>query len=492
LGLFSKNFYVVNDVYDVFKVIDNNKNAKSSIKPSLTTTSGTFMTGDGYTWKYMYTIDSAANTKFTTSDYIPVSTNSSVANSAIGGTIDAIRLTDGGSNYQIYEIGYLNNFVNSYSVQLPSSASTYDNHYSGSTIYLKAGFGASQIRNISYYTGSTKRLIVDKPFDSYIQLEVSNSQGTISTGQLVTQPTDIVAFLYQSGYFNVGDTVVQTNTGATGTVASSNSSIIKILRNSATEFGLNFAIRNLNDSGSIKAGRIAITSASNTATAFSASFNSNTSVNSTADSISLGANQYFSNGDYIRYDVPTGNTAISGLTSNTYYYIVGTNTTHIQLSSTSGGSALAINATSLSQTHTITPVLSFYYSVNDYIRVSGDANNQIRRITSVSNNTINTDIAFTQTNTAAQHFKLINAITPTSITKTRASGYVSNLNINGVKLFITNSVSLGTTFTLGERVIMTTGIANVNIGASGTVAYANTSTVILSGITGTWVSVSYR
>lgn len=485
-NLFSKNFYVVNDTYDVFKVIDNNKNAKSTIKPSLTTTSGTFMTGDGYTWKYMYTVDAAANTKFTTSEYIPVSTNTLVSNSAVGGTIDAIRVTDGGSNYQIYEVGYLNSFVNNYSVQLPGSSSTYDNHYVGSSIYLKAGYGASQIRNISYYTGSTKRLIVDTPFDSFVQLEVANSQGSISTGQLVTQPIDVIAFLYQSGYFNVGESVVQTNTGASGTIASSNSSIIRILRNTATEFALDYTIRNLNDSGSLKAGRIVTTSGSNTAAAFESVFNTNTSVNNSADSISLGANQYYSNGDYIRYTVPTGNTAIPGLTSNTYYYVVGTNATHIQLSTTSGGSALAINAVSNSQTHTISPVLSSYYSTNDYIRVGADANNQIRRITAVTNNSINVDVAFTQTNSAAQHFKMISAITPTSITKTRSSGYVSNLNINGVKLFITNSLSVGVPFTLGERVLMANSVSNVNIGASGTVSFSNTSMVVLTDVSGTW------
>ena len=67
--LYSKNFYVVTDNMDVFKVIDNGLGSASTIKPSLLSQTGTFETSDGYTWKYMYTIDVNSNTKFTTTNF---------------------------------------------------------------------------------------------------------------------------------------------------------------------------------------------------------------------------------------------------------------------------------------------------------------------------------------------------------------------------------------------------------------------------------------
>ena len=80
-------------------------------------------------------------------------------------------------------------------------------------------------------------------------------------------------------------------------------------------------------------------------------FNSNTGVNSAADFITLTSNP-FSNGDSVVY---TGNTnVLSGLSNNTTYYVVSSNTTGIKLSTTRGGSTVGINAISTSETHTVT------------------------------------------------------------------------------------------------------------------------------------------
>ena len=60
------------------------------------------------------------------------------------------------------------------------------------------------------------------------------------------------------------------------------------------------------------------------------SFNANTSVNSTSEFIAISNNQ-LANGDYVKYYVDAGNTALSGLSNNSYYFIVGANNTGIQL-----------------------------------------------------------------------------------------------------------------------------------------------------------------
>ena len=113
-------FYVVTSDYNVYKVISNNNGAQSTVMP--TGTSNIITTGDGYKWKYMYSISASDVIKFVTSDFIPVKTigkstvegdvgglgtaapddNSSqwdVENGATDGTIEHARVTAGGSSY---------------------------------------------------------------------------------------------------------------------------------------------------------------------------------------------------------------------------------------------------------------------------------------------------------------------------------------------------------------------------------------------------------
>jgi hypothetical protein len=83
-----------------------------------------------------------------------------------------------------------------------------------------------------------------------------------------------------------------------------------------------------------------ITQASNTAT-----FNSNTSVNSTANFISIAtANTLFANGTQVRYITLSGNTAVSGLTNNALYFVRYANSTGLALSETAGGANVDITA----------------------------------------------------------------------------------------------------------------------------------------------------
>jgi hypothetical protein len=60
------------------------------------------------------------------------------------------------------------------------------------------------------------------------------------------------------------------------------------------------------------------------------SFNSNSAVNSTSEFITL-ANNSLANGDYVKYYTDSGNTAISGLSNNGLYFVVGANSSGIKL-----------------------------------------------------------------------------------------------------------------------------------------------------------------
>ena len=79
-----------------------------------------------------------------------------------------------------------------------------------------------------------------------------------------------------------------------------------------------------------------IYSPSNTAT-----FNANTGVAS--NFITIAGNPFASN-DYIRYYTDAGNTALSGLSNNAFYYVGVSNSSGITLSSTAGGANIAITA----------------------------------------------------------------------------------------------------------------------------------------------------
>lgn len=85
---------------------------------------------------------------------------------------------------------------------------------------------------------------------------------------------------------------------------------------------------------------VGITQSSNSVT-----FNSNSSVNSVANFISIAtANTLFSNGDLVRYITGTSDTPLTGLSNNALYYVRYANTTGLALSETSSGANVDITA----------------------------------------------------------------------------------------------------------------------------------------------------
>jgi len=84
------------------------------------------------------------------------------------------------------------------------------------------------------------------------------------------------------------------------------------------------------------------------------------------------ANTYWSVGNRLYYGVPTSNTAIPGLTANTYYYVILANTSAIQLANTPGGTLITLSPSgSSTETHTVTGDASFVKvtSANSYWQV---------------------------------------------------------------------------------------------------------------------------
>jgi hypothetical protein len=90
------------------------------------------------------------------------------------------------------------------------------------------------------------------------------------------------------------------------------------------------------------------------------------------------ANTYFAVNNRVYYSVPAGNTAIAGLTGNTYYYVTFANSSSIALSTTSGGS----NA-NITDTRTTNPGESHILYREDLITFQ----EQTRKVVSITSNT---------------------------------------------------------------------------------------------------------
>ena len=101
-------FYVKNRYDQVFKCLWNNNGAPSQFEPFFQP--GTYQTnnifanaGDGYKWKYIYTIDVGSKKSFMDSNWMPVPVGANTPNpyltSAGYGDIEVINITSGGGGY---------------------------------------------------------------------------------------------------------------------------------------------------------------------------------------------------------------------------------------------------------------------------------------------------------------------------------------------------------------------------------------------------------
>src|SRR5210317_2121688 len=94
--LWDSTFYVMNSNFDVYKCLDNNDGANSTVEPT-TVLTPIQTTADGYKWKYMYSLSASQQTNFLSTDFMAVSTNSTVSNAAVDGGIDIVKIKTAGT-----------------------------------------------------------------------------------------------------------------------------------------------------------------------------------------------------------------------------------------------------------------------------------------------------------------------------------------------------------------------------------------------------------
>ena len=95
-SLYDATFYVMSSTYNVYKCLDNNSNAASTVEPTGTSTS-VLTTADGYKWKYMYTLSATQQSNFLSTDFMAVSTNATVSAAAVDGAVRIVKIKSAGS-----------------------------------------------------------------------------------------------------------------------------------------------------------------------------------------------------------------------------------------------------------------------------------------------------------------------------------------------------------------------------------------------------------
>lgn len=498
-NIYSKNFYVVTDSNDVYKCIyngedfKNTKGVPSKFKPSVNKVAGNFQTPDGYIWKYLYTIDSTVYTNFQTPDYIPVTPNNDVTTNAVPGTIDKLVMINGGNNYQVYEESFLDGFIDRFLVKLPANSSPEENFYTNSAIYLKAGFGAGQIRTITGYDSTNKILSVNPPFDYYENLKLDpltiNGGVNFTIGKSVEQLVTNLIYFYKTehGYFNLGDVVYQSDTGATGKILHANSVAFVVQNYSNTKFDLELPVYNTNDTAVQKTGKVyANTDAANVIVAVS--------ITATKKSGKADANTVTAN-------IITSNTATDFLTEFAINDFIRLGTSNNNIRKITGRTASAINLeTPLNITanvvsenvYRVTSSFLNDFIVNDFVRIGENANIHIRRITEVTPRELHVDVPLEiLANLISQNvYSIPAAVWPESITSYYSEGNIIYTNLNSAELTYSGVEPVGKKFILGELITLVNE-SNTSLGSTATLSYTNSSVVILSDVSAPFVKGSY-
>ena len=93
-NLYDSTFYFVTSDYRIYKVLDNNGGAAYSGSEPTSESTSPFAIG-GYILKYMYKITASDFSKYGTTDFVSVATDSTVATAATSGKIESLSITAG-------------------------------------------------------------------------------------------------------------------------------------------------------------------------------------------------------------------------------------------------------------------------------------------------------------------------------------------------------------------------------------------------------------
>lgn len=178
-----------------------------------------------------------------------------------------------------------------------------------------------------------------------------------------------------------------------------------------------------------------------------ATFNALTGVTSATDLITTTAAHGFTNGELVQYLVAAGNTAVTGLSNASYYYVVNANTTTFQLAATYGGANINITAGATSETgHTLTPVKIVLSSNGSIFAPVGVANVGTLRV--LGNGTVTGSLSVTGPTSLTNTFSVatdalyVDTVNKVVGVKNSAPSTLDAITVTGNTLFNTSNTGL--------------------------------------------------
>ncbi len=268
------------------------------------------------------------------------------------------------------------------------------------------------------------------------------------------------------GFANISSTLAAGNTTVNGFVNASGAGIFGTTLSAGNTTVTGFA----NISSTLSVGNTTVTGFANISSTLAAGnttvnglvvlqgvskeFNASSNVNSGTDTFTIDAHG-FSTGDLVKYVVTAGNTAISGLSNDTNYYVITATSDTFQLASTFGGANINVTSGLNQNGHSFTPLRIILNNATGSMSSSiGLAN--VASVRSLGNAVVNG--ALTVSNTA-------------SVGNTTITGFAnvsSSLNVAGAAtvngaLTVNNTGSFSDILTLKSDVVFDS-VSNTNIG----------------------------
>ena len=159
-NFFDGRGYVITDEFKVYKCLktgmSGGSTVASTVKPTSVDTANPQVTGDGYMWKFMYSVVASDVIKFVTNDFIPVKSigaKSAVAGSGTNGGFGSTATDDGSAQWDV-ENSAVDGAIYHYVVT--AAGSGYSNGSSGSFTLDVAveGVGSGAVATLTFASGS--------------------------------------------------------------------------------------------------------------------------------------------------------------------------------------------------------------------------------------------------------------------------------------------------------------------------------------------------
>jgi hypothetical protein len=195
--LYDTSFYVMNSNFQVYKCIYNGQTPSTEAypngKPSTVEPTGTSTDivtyGDGYRWKYMYTISISDYIKFVSTDFIPVRVDTAVQTAAVDGSINQVLITNRGASltpgtYYVPVIGNgglgLNSTKAVVKIIVPSSGSFANKIETATMEQSGSGYTFASLNLTSSYSSLN---------DALARTGATTSLGTTASIEIIISPT---------------------------------------------------------------------------------------------------------------------------------------------------------------------------------------------------------------------------------------------------------------------------------------------------------------